>query len=275
ALFNMGSIGGRDYRIGGVPTAYIIHEDYLRLWRLLDRKQPVELEVNLHSEVTPGPIEVYNTLGEIRGASQPDQVVIVGAHLDSWDLGTGATDNGTGSSVVLEAARALRAFGLHPSRTIRFVLFTGEEQGLVGSRDYVKVHAAELDHIQGVVIHDTGTGGIKSFTLEGRYDLREALDKLAEPLHEIGLEELSMRSTEGSDHVPFREAGVPAFFGIQAPAEYRRTHHSQSDTFDKVHKDELIEGAKAVAALAWNLSEYPEKLPRKKMEAPGRQPTTQ
>ena len=262
-LLNMTGVGGTGYTIAAIPTVFVIHEDYARLWRLLQRQQPVEVEVDVRNEITSGPVEVYNTVAEIRGSERPEEIVIVGAHLDSWDLGAGATDNATGSSVTLEAARALKASGLQPKRTIRFALFTGEEQGLVGSREYIKAHKDELDKIQGVVIHDTGTGRVKSFTMEGRYDLREALDKIAEPLKEVGLDELSMRRTSGSDHVPFRDAGVPAFFGIQDPAEYRKTHHSQSDTFDKLRKDELVQGAKVVAAMAWNLANYPEKLPRK------------
>jgi carboxypeptidase Q len=170
--------------------------------------------------------------------------------------------------VVLEAARAIQASGLKPRRTIRFALFAGEEEGLVGSKEYAKAHKDEMERIQGVVIHDTGTGRIKSFTVEGRYDLREALDKLVQPLREVGLEELSMRRTSGSDHVTFRDVGAPALFGIQDPAEYRKTHHSQSDTFDKIRKADLVQGAKAVAALAWNLSECPDKLPHKKVEPP-------
>ena len=268
ALFNMTSMGGMEYRIDNLPTAFVIHEDYLRIWRLLESKRPVEVEVNIQNETIPGPVEISNTIAEIRGSDKPDEVVIVGAHLDSWDLATGATDNATGSAVVMEAARAIHALGITPRRTLRFMLFVGEEQGSVGSRDYIKAHASELDKIQGVVIHDTGTGAVKTFSLEQRYDLREAMDRIAAPLREIGLEELTMRRTEGSDHVPFRNEGVPAFFALQAPADYRRTHHSQADTFDKVRKDDLMQGAKTVAALAWNLSEYPEKLPRKKMETP-------
>ncbi len=263
-LLNMSGAGGQNFQIGSLPTAYVPREDYTRLWRLLQRNQPVEMELDIRNDVTAGPVEVYNTVAEIRGSEKPDEYVIVGAHLDSWDLGTGATDNGTGSVVVLEAARAIQASGLKPKRTIRFLLFSGEEQGLVGSREYVKAHKDEMDRVQGAVIHDTGTGRIRSFALNGRYDIREALDRIVEPLREIGLEELSMRRSGGSDHMSFAETGVAAFFGIQDPAEYRKTHHSQSDTFDKAWKDDLIQGAKAVAALAWNLSEHPEKLVRGK-----------
>jgi hypothetical protein len=186
-LLNMGGIGGANYQVESVPTAFIVHEDYVRLWRLLQRQQPVDVEVEIRNEITKGPIEVYNTVAEIPGGEKADELVFVGAHLDSWDLGDGATDNATGSAVVLEAARAIRASGLKPKRTIRFLLFSGEEQGMVGSREYIKAHKEELDRIQAVVIHDTGTGRVKSFAVNGRYDVREALDKIAEPLREIGL----------------------------------------------------------------------------------------
>ncbi|MBI3665192.1 MAG: M20/M25/M40 family metallo-hydrolase [Acidobacteria bacterium] len=266
-LFNMGGVGGSNYDLGLIPTAYATHEDYALLWRLLEHKQPLEVEVDIHNEITSEPVEVYNTVAEIPGGEKANEVVIIGAHLDSWDLGEGATDNATGSSVALEVARAIRTSGLKPERTLRFILFSGEEQGLNGSRAYVKAHQSEMDKVQGVVIHDTGTGRVKSFALQNRYDLREAMDKLVEPLREVGLEELSLRWMGGSDHVPFAEVGVPAFMGIQDPAEYRKTHHSQSDTLDKIKREELVQGAKVVAALAWNLSADPEKLPRKEMEA--------
>ena len=262
-LLNMTGVSPGGYQIAAIPTAFLIHEDYARLWRLLQRKLPVEIELDIRNEITTGPVEVYNTVAEIRGSEKPEEIVLVGAHLDSWDLGSGATDNATGSAVTLEAARAIQASGLRPKRTIRFALFMGEEQGLNGSRAYVRDHKDQLERHQGVVIHDTGTGRVRSFSLESRYDVREALDKIAEPLREAGLEELSMRRTSGSDHVPFRDAGVPAFFGIQDPAEYRKTHHSQSDTFDKIRKEDLVQGAKVVAAMAWNLADYPDKLPRK------------
>jgi Zn-dependent M28 family amino/carboxypeptidase len=203
-------------------------------------------------------------VAEIRGREKPDEYVLIGAHLDSWDLGDGSTDNGTGTAVVLEAARAIRASGLIPRRSIRFVLFAAEEQGLVGSRRYVQSRKEELDRLQAAVIHDAGTGRVKSFAVEQRYELREALDHLATPLREAGLEELTMRQTRGSDHLSFRDEGIPAFFGIQEVAGYRQNHHSQADTFDKVRLEDLVQGAKVVAAFAWNLAEYPEKLPRKK-----------
>ncbi len=261
-LLNMGGIGGRNYDIGVLPTAMVTSEGYRMIWRLLQRG-PVEIEIELSNSFSEKPVEVYNTVAEIPGSEKPDEMVILGAHLDSWDLGTGTTDNGTGSMVILEAARALWKLDLKPKRTIRFILFSGEEQGLNGSRAYVEAHRAELPKVSGVLIHDTGTGRVLSIAMMGNYQDREVIDRVMAPLRDVGFLEPSLRRSGGSDHVSFDEAGVPAFFGIQDPAEYRKTHHSQSDTFDKAWKDDLIEGAQVVAAWAYNVAQLPELLPRK------------
>jgi len=189
---------------------------------------------------------VYNTVAEIPGSEKPDEVVIIGAHLDSWDLATGATDNGTGSAAVLEAARALKKSGVKPKRTIRFVLFTGEEQGLNGSKAYVAKHQDELKKISAVLVHDSGTGKVLTIGLMGNYDARETIDRVMYPLSrakEIGLAEPTLRKEEGTDHVPFDEAGVPGFWCVQEIADYDKTHHSQADTVDRVRWDDLTEGA--------------------------------
>ena len=195
--------------------------------------------------------------------SKADEVVLIGGHIDSWDLGTGATDNGTGIMAVLEAARALKAVGVKPKRTIRFALFSGEEEGLHGSRAYVKAHEKEMPKISGVLIHDMGTGRVKSIGLQGRYDLREVMEQVVEPFKEaVNLEELSMRTMMGTDHLSFLPHGVPAFAVVQDEAEYRKTHHTESDTFDKVYPDEINQGAKVLAAWAYNVAMLPECLPR-------------
>jgi Zn-dependent M28 family amino/carboxypeptidase len=209
-------------------------------------------------------VEVYNTVAEIRGTEKPDEVVILGAHLDSWDLGTGATDNGTGSAAVLEAARALQKLGVKPKRTIRFVLFTGEEQGLNGSRAYVAAHKDELPKISGVLVHDTGTGKVLTIGLMGNYNVRETIDRVVYPLAETaGIMEPTLRSEGGTDHVPFDEAGVPGFWCVQDPADYDKTHHSQADTLDRVRWDELTQGAEVLAVFAYNVAQLPKMLPRK------------
>jgi carboxypeptidase Q len=245
-----------------LPEAFLTTESYGLIWRLLKRG-PVEIEIDLKNSFSNGEVEVYNTVAEIPGTEKADEVVLIGGHIDSWDLGTGATDNGTGIMAVLEAARALKAVGVKPRRTIRFVLFSGEEEGLHGSRAYVKTHEKEMPKISGVLVHDMGTGRVKSIGLQGRYDLREIMEGVVEPFKEVAnLDELSMRSMMGTDHLSFLPLGVPAFAVVQDEAEYRKTHHTESDTFDKVYSDEINQGAKVLAAWAYNVSMLPDLLAR-------------
>jgi hypothetical protein len=263
-LVNMTGIGGEEFNIGPVPTAFVSPEGYRLIWRLMKRG-PVEMELEITNGFSGGPVEVYNTVAEIPGTEKPDEVVIIGAHLDSWDLGTGATDNGTGSMAVLEAARALQKLSatLKPRRTIRFVLFTGEEEGLVGSKKYVEAHKAELEKISAVLVHDTGTGRVQAIGMQGNYQAREVMDRVTAPLRAVGLLESSLRNSQGTDHASFDPAGVPGFYCIQDPAEYRKTHHTQSDTFDKVWKDDIVQGAQVLAVWAYNVAQLPELMPRK------------
>jgi len=261
-LLNMTGVGGRDYHIGAIPAAFISSENYSLIWRLLKRG-PVEVELELINAFTTEPVEVYNTVAEIPGASRPSEIVVLCAHLDSWDLGTGTTDNGTGSIVVLEAARALQKSGLRPARTIRFILFSGEEQGLVGSHAYVAAHKDELPNISVAIAHDTGTGRVLTLSLMRNYQDAEVMSKVVAPLHSLGLVDLSQRWMTGTDHASFLEAGVPGFFFIQDPAQYFQTHHTQADTFDQAHEAGLVQGAQAMAAIAYNIAQLPQLLPRK------------
>jgi carboxypeptidase Q len=237
---------------------------------LLDAGTHLEAEVSIQTALSGKPVQVYNTVAEIRGTEKPDEVVIIGGHLDSWDLGTGATDNGTGSMAVLSAARSLQKLGVKPKRTIRFVLFTGEEQGLNGSRAYVKAHQDQLAKISAALVHDTGTGKVLTIGTMGNYAARESLDRALYPLakaKDIGLAEPSLRSEGGSDHVPFDEAGVPGFWCIQDNVDYDKTHHSQADTIDRVRWDDLTEGAQVLAVFAYNVAEAPSLIPRKPPKA--------
>ncbi len=245
-----------------LPQAFLTTESYGLIWRLMKRG-PVEIEIDLQNTFSKGEVEVYNTVAEIPGSEKSDEVVLIGGHIDSWDLGTGATDDGTGIMAVLEAARALKAVGVKPKRTIRCVLFSGEEEGLHGSRAYVKAHEKEMPKISGVLVHDMGTGRVKSIGLQNRYDLREVMDRVVEPFKDaVSLDELSMRPMMGTDHMSFLPLGVPAFAVVQDEAEYRKTHHTESDTFDKVYPDEVNQGAKVLAAWAYNVAMLPEILPR-------------
>jgi hypothetical protein len=257
-----------------LPTLFMAHEHYAMLYRLATRPAPARtrLEVEISNKFIPGPLPVYNTLGEIRGSDKADEYIIVGAHLDSWDLGQGTTDNGTGSCVVLETARILAKSGVTPRRTIRFVLFTGEEQGLHGSRAYVKQHKDEMPRTSAAIVHDTGTGRIVGLSLMGRDILKPIMEAELTSLQALGVAEISPRSMNGSDHQSFEGAGVPGFMFRQDPAEYRLTHHSQSDTLDKAKEPDLIQGAQVTAVAAMRIANRAGLLPRDKKPTPSRRP---
>ncbi|HMP02022.1 MAG TPA: M20/M25/M40 family metallo-hydrolase [Gemmatales bacterium] len=249
-----------------LPAAFMAHEHYALLYRLATRPEPAvtRVEIEINNQFVPGPLTVYNTVGEIRGSEKPDEFVVLGAHIDSWDLASGTTDNGTGTSVVLEAARVLANCGVKPKRTIRFVLFSGEEQGLHGSRAYVRHHEDEMPRTSAAIIHDTGTGRVLSLSLMGREKVRPLLEQEFVSLKALGLRELSIRSSGGSDHQSFEAAGVPGFMFQQDPAEYRLTHHSQTDTLDKARPEELIQGAQVMAVMAMRIANLEELLPRER-----------
>jgi hypothetical protein len=268
-LLNMtGSWRGMD-RVNAaeaMPTLFVAHEHYALLHRLATRPAPAQtrVEVEVTNKFIPGPIAVYNTVGEIRGSEKPDEVVIVGAHLDSWDLGQGTTDNGTGSSIVLETARILAKCGVAPKRTIRFILFTGEEQGLYGSKAYVLQHKDELPNVTAAVVHDVGTGRVTGLAAGAREVLKPILETELASLKELGVTEFGGRGFGGSDHASFEQAGVPGLLFSQDPAEYRFTHHSQSDTLDKAKEADLIQGAQAMAVIAMRFANLDKLLPREK-----------
>ena len=251
-----------------LPGVFVTHDHYALLYRLAMRKgaPPTLVEVEIQSKTIPGPIAVYNTVGEIRGTEKPDEFVVIGAHLDSWDLGQGTTDNGTGSSVVLESARALGALakkGIRPRRTIRFVLFTGEEQGLFGSKEYVKRHKAEMVKTSMALVHDTGTGRVTEIPLQGFDDAKPVLEKELAILKELKAE-IVVGTQGGTDHLSFASDGVPGFAFHQDPAEYYLTHHTQSDTLDKARWPDLIQGSQVMSITAMRVANLPELLPRKR-----------
>jgi Zn-dependent M28 family amino/carboxypeptidase len=208
-------------------------------------------------------VTVSNTVGEIRGAETPDEVVLCGAHLDSWDLGEGTVDNGTGSMVVLETARLLKALGVRPARTIRFVLFYGEEEGLVGSAEYVQRHKAEMPRLSAVFVNDTGTGRVTGIGLHGNPQLRPIFETEWPILKELGVTGYNTFLMGGTDHASFAPTGVPSCWFSQASGDYGLMHHSQSDTFDKALPDDLKQCASVMAICAYNTAQLPTLLPRK------------
>ena len=259
-LFNMGG-GSHRYQPSDLPIAFITHEDYEQIYRL-QQTSPVTLKVSLGGTFSSGPVPVSITVAEIKGTQFPEERVMIGGHLDSWDLGQGALDNGTGAMAVLEAARTLKALGFALKRTITFILFTGEEQGGIGADTFLKNHSAEIPKMDGMLIHDTGTGKPFSIALEDEYETASLMTEIYAPLQEVlDLQPLSTRVFGASDHVPFMKKGVPAYFCLQKPDHYREAHHSQTDTFDKVIPDEINEGAALLAGWAWNVSEMPPPLP--------------
>jgi hypothetical protein len=272
-LLNMtGSWGGRG---GAEPTIpedglarlFITHDHLTLLYRLI-KEQKVEpvAEVEVTNKFVKGPITVYNTIGDIKGSEKPDEIVVLGAHLDSWDLGTGTTDNGTGSSVVLECARVLGKLareGVRPKRTIRCILFTGEEEGLHGSRQYCIKHKDEMAKHDACLVHDTGTGKVDNFGALGRVKVMEQMAGQLDSLKEIGftgLVEAGMAG--GTDHASFNAVGVPGLACHQDPDEYRWTHHTQTDTFDKAKGPNLVQGAQVMCVTAMRIANLPEMLPK-------------
>ncbi len=266
------TMSGSPNRISPLPNIVISHEDYAQLERLIGSGVTPRLEGRVENTFGRNPVQQWNTIGELRGTERPGEVVILGAHLDSWDLGTGTTDNGAGSAVVVETARVITASGLKPKRTIRFILFTGEEQGLMGSRAYAAAHAAEADSIQAVLVLDNGTGKIVGQALQGRADLEDTWRALLAPVASLGADRIRQAVKSGTDHLPFVSYGVPAFNFDQLPRGYNHTHHSESDTFDKAVPEDLKQAAAVMAVTALELANLPELLSRGPKATPERIP---
>jgi hypothetical protein len=244
--------------IDKIPQAVVAREDALKLARLVAAAPgKVRVKLSLPNEIG-GPIEQENVVGEIRGYERPDEVVILGAHLDSWELGTGALDNGCNAALVMEAARALKATGLVPRRTIRFILFTGEEQGTVGSFAYVKSHSAELDKLRGVIIFDSGSGRVPGYSLGGRHDTEPGLRQILKPLDAWGVNDHVFDASFGTDNFDFLLEGVPTFVANNDIANYLANYHAASDTFDKVDQRELKLNTVIAALTAWGIADLAE-----------------
>ena len=231
------------------------------------------IEAKVENRLGKSPVQQWNTVAEIKGSDKPGQVVILGAHLDSWDLGTGTTDNGTGSMAVLETARVIAQSGVKPKRTIRFILFTGEEEGLLGSKAYAAAHAADADSIQAVLVLDNGTGAITGQALQGRNELEGLWHQLLAPVASLDADSVREASKGGTDHLSFLPYGVPGFNFDQLVGGYNHTHHSQTDTFDKAVEGDLKQAAAVMAVTAVELANLPDLLPRGPRSEPEKVPT--
>jgi hypothetical protein len=267
------TMSGSPTRVAPLPNVVISHEDYTLFERLLRAGTTPRFEGRIENTLGRKPVPQWNTVGELRGSEKPGEVVILGAHLDSWDLGTGTTDNGTGSAVVIDAARTIAKSGVKPKRTIRFILFSGEEEGLLGSRAYAAAHSAEADSIQAVLVLDNGTGRIVGQALQGRDELADLWKELLAPVAALGADSVRSAMKNGTDHLSFIPYGVPGFNFDQEWRGYFHTHHSQSDTYDKAVPDDLRQATAVMAVTAVELANLPTLLPRGPRSEPERVPT--
>ncbi len=263
------------------PRVALAAEHFGRIYRLLEKKIPVTLEINIENKFHDADLNSFDILGEIPGTDKAGEVVMLGAHFDSWQAGTGATDNGAGSAVMLEAIRILKASGLPMRRTVRIGLWTGEEQGLLGSRAYVKAHFgdpttmkllpehAKLDAYYNV---DNGTGKIRGIYLQGNEAVAPIFAQWMAPFHNLGMTTLTIRNTGGTDHLSFNAVGLPGFQFIQDPIDYdARTHHSNMDVYERVQEPDMKQMAVIVASFVYMTANRPAMLPRKPLPPP--QPT--
>ncbi|MGA8492622.1 MAG: M20/M25/M40 family metallo-hydrolase [Terriglobales bacterium] len=244
--------------IGPIPMVLVAREDAGRIARLLASGQKVRADLAIPNRVG-GAITASNVVAEIRG-EKPNEFVILGAHLDSWELGTGALDNGCNAALVIDALRAIKTAGLRPRRTIRFILFSGEEEGLLGSHAYAIAHRPELDKAAGVVIFDSGTGKVTGFSLGGRKDVVDAATTLVAPLKQFDAAKLITTAEWGTDHFDFMLEGVPTFVAEQEEANYLINYHAMSDTFDKVDMPQLRKHVAEAAALTFGIANAPERI---------------
>ena len=242
-----------------IPVVSMIAEDQEQLQRILDHGKPVRIKLDVQNQVS-GPVESANVVGEIPGTEHPEQVVVIGGHLDSWDLAEGTTDDGVGVATTLGAAEAILKSGQRPRRTMRFVLFTGEEQGLLGSLAYTKMHKEEMKNHVGAVILDNGQGAVVSLDLGGRDDLIAAVKKFADSVKAFGEVKVDDRTSFGTDAGPFILQGLPGINMGQDSPEYKYTHHSAVDTFDKVKPDLLTRDSTLMALTAFWIADRPERL---------------
>jgi hypothetical protein len=286
-----GSAAYREEIDPGVPGLVMGAEQYNRILRLLDHEVEVELEIDVAARFHDDDPMGYNTVAEIPGGDLADQMVMAGAHLDSWHPGTGATDNAAGCAMVMEAVRILQALGVHPRRTIRVALWTGEEQGLRGSRAYVEQHFAsraapedpeeralpeifwenrgplelkpEHARLAGYFNLDNGSGKVRGIYTQENAAVKPIFEAWLEPFHDLGADTVTLRNTTGTDHQSFDRVGLPGFQFIQDGLDYSaRTHHTAADTYDHLRRDDLIQGSVVLASFLYHAAMRDQMLPR-------------
>jgi len=260
------------------PMVAVTPEHYNRIVRLLQHDIPVKLEFDIRARFIDTPTGSFNVIGEIEGGRKKDEIVMLGAHLDSWHGGTGATDNGAGSSVAMEVVRILKALDMKMDRTVRIALWGGEEEGLLGSKAYVKEHFADPEVMKPTSEHakvagyfnlDNGTGEIRGVYLQGNDMVRPIFEAWLAPFKDLGATTLTIRNTGGTDHLSFDAVGLPGFQFIQDPMEYStRTHHSNMDVYDHIQAGDLMQASAIMASFVYDTANRGEMLPRKPLPKP-------
>lgn len=247
-----------------VPTVIIAQEQYNEIYRNVTSGVPVKVQLDVQNRFLTSDLNAYNTLGDIRGTDKQDEYVMIGAHLDSWHYGNGATDNAAGSIVMMEAMRILKTLNLHPRRTIRIALWSGEEEGIYGSRGWIKKHPELASKISAYLNLDNGTGKIRGIWDQSNEKAVPIFEQILWPFRDLGVVAVRRGNTGSTDHVSFDDAGIPGFNFIQDPIEYGlRTHHSSNDVYDHLMLDDLKQAAVVVAATAYELANRDEMFPRK------------
>ncbi len=260
------------------PQLELAVEHYGRIYRTLEKDLTVTLETNIQNTFHDADLNAFNVVGEIPGTDRSDEVVMLGAHFDSWHTGTGATDNAAGSAVMMEAVRILKATGLPMRRTVRVALWTGEEHGFFGSRAFVAEHLADRRTMELKAGHskfsgyfnvDNGTGAIRGIYAQGNERVEPVFSPWIAPFESLGMATFSIRPTGGTDHLAFDEVGLPGFQFIQDPIEYNsRTHHSSMDVYERLQAEDLMKNAVIVAAFVYHTANREDLLPRKPLPRP-------
>jgi carboxypeptidase Q len=249
-----------------LPQAIVAREDAERMARLLAAGTSLRVRLLMPNRVA-GPFTSENVVAEIRGREKPDEFVVLAAHLDSWDLGTGALDNGCNAALVIDATRAIHLTGVRPRRSVRFILFTGEEQGMLGSWAYARAHRRELDRADAVIVFDDGDGRVTGYMLSGRYDIEARLRQALAPAAQFHPGEDTFDAELGTDNFDFLLEGVPTLVANQQEDDYLMNYHAASDTFDKVDFAQLKRNVALAALTAYGIADLPERLGKRQTRA--------
>jgi hypothetical protein len=261
-----------------LPQIMVASEHYNRIARLVQKQIPVTVQLDVANRYVDETQDSFNIVAELPGTDKADEIVMLGAHFDSWHAGTGATDNAVGSAAMMEAMRILKVSGLRMRRTVRLALWTGEEQGLLGSREYIKQQFGDPATMALKPAHaklstyfnmDNGTGAIRGVYLQGNEAVRPVFDAWMEPLRSLGMTTLTIRSVAQTDHVAFDEVGLPGFQFIQDPIEYStHSHHTNMDLFDRIQPEDVMKNAVIIASFAYHAATRDTLLPRKALPKP-------